>query len=221
MKKFHFILFLYTLLILGSCAQLRPAKVEQPLFVIETAVNVSPVTKENEQSLRSLRHIAVAPFVEKKSASREWAEEAVKLLGRKRVSIEGPDTVMLFLARTNRSADDLTNDERLKLAQRIGKALKTDSIIIGTISPLNMEDNRRVTTELIQTSTGKILWWQAIDIAVKKGIWEPSREEIIRRVVPELLGRLPELIGTSEKIEKPEKIERPEPKKPAIEISPM
>lgn len=208
--KVLFSLFLF----IGGCAIVFPVK-------IGVTKNPFPIATENESSLRSLRSIAVAPFLDGKSISDGWAEEAVQLLEGRRIYLEGPAMVKIFFTRIKRSMEQIPDEERTKFAQRIGKALKTDGVIIGIITPLGKEDNRRVTIELIQISTGKILWWQAIDIAVKKGLWEPSREKMIRRVVPELLGSLPDLIGTSEKIEKPEKIERPEPKKPAIDISPM
>jgi len=214
MKKFHFSSFLYILLIIGGCTVLRPAKDEQPVR-IENIKNPSPVTKENEQTLRSIRSIAITSFVERKSVSNEWAEEVIRLFGGRKVTIEGPDAVRTFLARINKSIEELTNDERSRLAQRIGKALKTDGVIIGIIYPLGKEDNRRVSVELIQTSTGKVLWWQVLDLTIKMGLWEFSKEDVIKRIVPELLGKLPELLGTSERLEKPE------PKKPIIDISPM
>lgn len=208
MIKFHSKIFLSLLFLVGGCAILYPAK-------IEVTKNPYPITKENEPFLRSLRSLAIAPFVDGKSLSDEWAEEEVRLLKSKRVSIDGPEKVRLFLTRIKKSIEEIPEGERPKLAQRIGKALKTDGVIIATASPLGHEDNRRISLDLIHTSTGNILWWQALELSVKRGRWESSKDRIIKRILPDILIPLSEILGTSERIE------RPEPKKPVIDITPM
>lgn len=208
MIKFNFKIFLPLLFLSAGCAILQPAKVEGP-------GNPFPITTENELSLRSLRSIAVAPFMEGKSVPEGWAEETARLLESRRVSIEGPDMVKIFFARIKKPVEQISGEERPKLAQRIGKALKTDGVMMGVISPTGMEDNRRIHIELIQTSTGKVLWWQAMGIFVKRGQWESLKDETVKRVIPDLLGQLPFLLGTSERLD------RPDLKKPSIDISPM
>jgi hypothetical protein len=203
------------LLIIGGCTVLQPAKVEQPVM-IENIKNPSPITKENELSLRHLRSIAIAPFVDERSVLDGWAEASEQLLkGNKRLHVEGPDKVKLFLIRIKKPIEQVPGEERPKIAQRVGNALKTDGVIAGIILPLGREDNRTVYLELIQTSTGKVLWWQALDLFVKKDRWESSKGEIIKRVLPDILNPLLDILGTSEGVEKPK------PKKPKIDISPM
>lgn len=208
MTKFNSITLFLLLFLATGCAILQPVKLEGPR-------NSFPITKENEHSLRSLRSIAVVPFIEGRSVSEGWAEEAVRILESKRVSIVGPDMVNIFLVRIKKHIEQISGDERPRLAQRIGKALKTDGVMMGIITPSGKEDNRRIHLELIQTSTGNILWWQGLDISVKRGRWESSKEDIIKKVLPDILTPLSEILGTAEKKEQLEH------KKPVIDISPM
>ena len=208
MIKFHSIAFLSLLFLVGGCALFYQAK-------IEVTRNPSPITEENEPLLRSIRSIAIPPFVDGKSVSEELAEEAARILKSNRINIEGPDKVKLFLTRIKKSMDQITEVERPKFGQRIGKTLKADGVIIGVILPSDRENNRRFSIELIQTSTGKILWWQVLELSVKKGRLELSKDWIIKGILADILSPLSEILGTSDKIEKPE------PMEPAIEISPM
>lgn len=208
MKKFPVKLYLSIVFLLGSCAVLYPVR-------IEVTKNPSPITKENEQSLRSIKSIAVAPFAEEKSVSDGWGEEVIRILEGGKISLEKPDMVKLFLERIKKSIEEIPEEERPRIAQRIGRALKADAVLIGNIIPLGQEDNKKVSLELFHTSTGKALWWQTLDLSVKKGSWESSKKDAIKRIIPHLLGQLPSILGTSERLE------RPEPKKPIIDISPM
>lgn len=157
------------LLLLTSCASMKTQqgtgttglKNSLPLFERELLENVGS--------------IAVLPFY---GDRHNWKNTAYNvILSKAKVQVISNEKIERAIKESRKNISNLKPSDRVEILSRIGRSLQSDTVLNGVI--LATENHSEIILQLISSSDGRVLWWQAVDLQLDDNQAAPSEQIFI------------------------------------------
>lgn len=125
--------------------------------------NSIPVT--GRELLEEVHVIAIPAFY---GDRQNWKEISYEVLfSSKRIKVLPPDQVDAAIKRQSPDFGSVKSQDRGSALARAGKGLPADAVINGMVLP--KDDEAELVIQLISLTDGRVLFWQAVDLAPKDG----------------------------------------------------
>jgi len=171
--------FFFALSFLSACA----SSGLYPSLSIGEPKNSIPFFEKN--LIEELHSIVVPPF---RGDQHNWHEIAGEILSSSgRVSLIPSGKITAFLKSSKTELSSLSQEERLDVMARLGRATHADAVLNGAI--INRNGQQEIILQLISSRDSRTMWWQASDFSSRAdSLSQSDRMKVLSSVLSPLLA---------------------------------